>query len=123
MPATLDFISIVPYAQASVSGVVRIRKDLDDPIEGKDVIVVEGVCASGLSLSYLLRNFETRRPASLRICAFLVKQRTRPVEVKLDYAGRRDPRRLRGGLRPRRGRAVPQSPLRRPPALRQTRLR
>ena len=86
--ATLDFISIVPYARASVSGVVRIRKDLDDPIEGKDVIVVEGICASGLSLSYLLRNFETRRPASLRICAFLVKQRARPVEVKVDYAGR-----------------------------------
>jgi hypoxanthine phosphoribosyltransferase len=76
IPATLDFISIVPYAQASVSGVVRIRKDL------------EGICASGLSLSYLLRNFETRRPASLRVCAFLVKQRARPVEVKVDYTGR-----------------------------------
>jgi hypoxanthine phosphoribosyltransferase len=88
VPATLDFISIVPYAEASRSGVVRIRKDLDDPIEGKDVIVVEGVCASGLSLSYLLRNFETRQPASLRVCAFLVKQRARPVEVKVDYVGR-----------------------------------
>lgn len=90
-PATLDFISIVPYAEASRSGVVRIRKDLDDPIEGKDVIVVEGVCASGLSLSYLLRNFETRQPASLRVCALLVKQRARPVEVKIDYVGREIP--------------------------------
>jgi hypoxanthine phosphoribosyltransferase len=88
VPATLDFISIVPYAEASRSGVVRIRKDLDDPIEGKDVIVVEGVCASGLSLSYLVRNFETRQPASIRVCAFLAKQRARPVEVKLDYVGR-----------------------------------
>lgn len=87
VPATLDFISIVPYAEASRSGVVRIRKDLDEPIEGRDVIVVEGVCASGLSLSYLLRNFETRQPASLRVCAFLVKQRARPVEVKVDYMG------------------------------------
>jgi hypoxanthine phosphoribosyltransferase len=91
LPATLDFISIVPYAEASRSGVVRIRKDLDDPIEGKDVIVVEGVCASGLSLSYLLRNFETRQPASLKVCAFLVKQRARPVAVKLDYVGREIP--------------------------------
>ena len=91
LPATLDFISIVPYAEASRSGVVRIRKDLDDPIEGKDVIVVEGVCASGLSLSYLLRNFETRQPASLKVCTFLAKQRARPVTVKLDYVGREIP--------------------------------
>ena len=70
---------------------VRIRKDLDDPIEGKDVIVVEGVCASGLSLSYLLRNFETRQPASIRVCAFLAKQRARPVELTLDYVGREIP--------------------------------
>jgi hypoxanthine phosphoribosyltransferase len=91
VPTTLDFISIVPYPEASRSGVVRIRKDLDDPIEGKDVIVVEGVCASGLSLSYLMRNFETREPASIRVCAFLVKQRARPVELTLDYVGREIP--------------------------------
>ena len=91
LPATLDFIVIVPYAETSRSGVVRIRKDLDDPIEGRDVIVVEGVCASGLSLSYLVRNFETRQPASIRICTFLVKQRARPVEIKLDYVGHEIP--------------------------------
>ena len=85
LPATLDFIAIVPYAETSRSGVVRIRKDLVDPIE------VEGVCASGLSLSYLVRNFETRQPASIRICAFLVKQRARPVEIKLDYVGHEIP--------------------------------
>lgn len=90
-PASLDFIAIVPYAEASRSGVVRIRKDLDDPIEGRDVIVVEGVCASGLSLSYLVRNFETRQPASIRICTLLVKQRNRPVDLKLDYVGREIP--------------------------------
>lgn len=90
-PATLDFIAIVPYAEASRSGVVRIRKDLDDPIEGRDVIVVEGVCASGLSLSYLVRNFETRQPASIRVCTLLVKQRNRPVDLKLDYVGREIP--------------------------------
>ena len=91
IPATVDFISIVPYAQASASGVVRIRKDLDDPIEGRDVLVVEGICASGLTLSYLLRNFETRNPASLRICAFLAKRRERPPDVQLDYVGREVP--------------------------------
>lgn len=91
VPVTMDFISIVPYGQVTSSGVVRIRKDLDDSIEGKDVIVVEGVCASGLSLSYLLRNFETRHPTSLRVCAFLAKQRPRPPDVVLDYVGREIP--------------------------------
>jgi hypoxanthine phosphoribosyltransferase len=91
VPATLDFISIVPYAQVTTTGVVRIKKDLDEPIEGRHVIVVEGICGSGLSLSYLLRNFETRHPASLRTCAFLVKQRPRPANVMVDYVGREIP--------------------------------
>jgi hypoxanthine phosphoribosyltransferase len=91
VPATIDFISIVPYAEVSASGVVRIKKDLDDPIEGRDVLVVEGICASGLTLSYLLRNFETRNPASLRVCAFLAKRREEPRQVQLDYIGREIP--------------------------------
>src|SRR5439155_1441469 len=74
IPATLDFISIVPYGQVTASGVVRIRKDLDEPLEGKDVLVVEGVCASGLSLSYLLRNFQTRKPASPTVGQSVVRQ-------------------------------------------------
>ena len=91
IPATLDFISIVPYGQVTASGVVRIRKDLDEPLEGKDVLVVEGVCASGLSLSFLLRNFQTRKPASLKVCAFVVKQRERPADVTVHYIGREIP--------------------------------
>lgn len=91
VPASLDFISIVPYPETTATGVVRIKKDLDEPIEGRHVLVVEGICASGLSLSYLLRNFQTRHPASLRACAFLVKQRPRPVPVAVDYAGREIP--------------------------------
>lgn len=87
IPATVDFISIVPYGHVTASGVVRIRKDLDEPLEGKDVLVVEGICASGLSLSYLLRNFETRRPASLKTCAFVAKRRERPADVALHYVG------------------------------------
>lgn len=91
IPATMDFISIVPYGQVTASGVVRIRKDLDEPLEGKDVLVVEGICASGLSLSYLLRNFQTRGPASIKTCAFIAKRRERPADVTLDYVGREIP--------------------------------
>ena len=91
IPATVDFISIASYGPASASGVVRIRKDLDEPIEGKDVLVVEGICASGLSLAYLLRNFQTRQPASLKVCAFLVKKRDQPPRMPLDYVGREIP--------------------------------
>jgi hypoxanthine phosphoribosyltransferase len=91
VPVTVDFISIVPYGQVTASGVVRIRKDLDDPIEGKDVLVVEGICASGLTLSYLLRNFQTRNPASLKVCAFLAKQRERQGDLRPDYVGREIP--------------------------------
>jgi len=88
IPVTVDFISIGSYGEVTASGVVRIRKDLDEPIEGKDVLVVEGVCAGGLTLSYLLRNFRTRNPASLKVCAFLAKRRERPAEVRPDYIGR-----------------------------------
>jgi hypoxanthine phosphoribosyltransferase len=88
IPVTVDFISIVPYGEVTASGVVRIRKDLDESIEAKDVLVVEGICASGLTLSYLLRNFRTRNPASLKICAFLAKRRERPAEVRPDFIGR-----------------------------------
>jgi len=91
IPVTVDFISIGSYGEVTSSGVVRIRKDLDEPIEERDVLVVEGVCASGLTLSYLLRNFQTRNPASLKVCAFLVKQRPRPTDLTVDYVGREIP--------------------------------
>ena len=88
IPVTVDFISVVPYGQVTSSGVVRIRKDLDEPIEGKDVLVVEAVCASGLTLSYLLRNFQTRNPSSIRVCALLVKRRGgSPPALRPDYVG------------------------------------
>jgi hypoxanthine phosphoribosyltransferase len=91
IPVTVDFISIVPYGQVTASGVVRIRKDLDEAIEGRDVLVVEGISASGLTLSYLLRNFQTRNPASVKVCSFLLKQRERPPEMRPDYVGREIP--------------------------------
>ncbi len=93
VPVTVDFISVVPYGPGPVtaSGVVRIRKDLDEPIEGRDIIVVEGICASGRTLSYLLRNFQTRNPASIRVCALLAKQCARSQELTLHYVGREIP--------------------------------
>ena len=91
IPVTVDFISVGPYGQVTTSGVVRIRKDLDEPIEGRDVLVVEAVCASGLTLSYLLRNFQTRNPASLKVCALLVKRRDGSARLRPDYVGREIP--------------------------------
>ncbi len=91
VPVTVDFISVGPYGQVTASGVVRIRKDLDESIEGKHVLLVEGVCASGRTLAYLLRNFETRNPASLKVCALLAKQRQRPADAGPHYVGRQIP--------------------------------
>lgn len=91
VPVTVDFISVVPYGPITASGVVRIRKDLDDPIEGRDIVVVEGICASGRTLAYLIRNFQTRNPASIRVCALLAKQCARASELTLDYVGREIP--------------------------------
>jgi hypoxanthine phosphoribosyltransferase len=91
VPVTVDFISVVPYGPVTASGVVRIRKDLDDPIEGRDIVVVEGICASGRTLAYLIRNFQTRNPASIRVCALLAKQCARAPEITLDYVGREIP--------------------------------
>jgi len=93
VPVTVDFISVVPYGPGPVtaSGVVRIRKDLDEPIEGRDIVVVEGICASGRTLAYLLRNFQTRNPASIRVCTLLAKQCPRPEGLTLHYVGREIP--------------------------------
>jgi len=91
VPVTVDFISVVPYGPVTASGVVRIRKDLDDPIEGREILVVEGICASGRTLAYLIRNFQTRNPASIRVCALLAKQCARAPELTLDYVGREIP--------------------------------
>lgn len=91
VPATVDFISISPYGSSAPSGVVNIRKDLDDPIEGRDVIVVEGIIDTGLTLSYLLRNFRTRNPASLKVCAFINKRAQRIIDLRVNYVGREIP--------------------------------
>ncbi|MDR3265421.1 MAG: hypoxanthine phosphoribosyltransferase [Synergistaceae bacterium] len=84
----IDFMSISSYGDAvKSSGVVRILKDLGSDIEGKDVLVVEDIIDTGLTLSYLLNILQARRPASLRTCVLLDKSEKREVSVPIDYRG------------------------------------
>jgi len=88
VPCEIDFMAISSYgASTDSSGVVRILKDLDINIEGRDVLVVEDIIDSGLTLSYLMRNLEARGPASLEVCALLTKPARREIEVPVRYTG------------------------------------
>ena len=84
----MDFISCSSYGSSTVSsGVVRILKDLDRPVEGKHVIVVEDIVDTGTTLSYLLENLQSRKAASVRLCSLLNKPDRRKVDVYVDYEG------------------------------------
>jgi hypoxanthine phosphoribosyltransferase len=84
----IDFMAISSYGAATdSSGVVRILKDLDANIAGRDVLVVEDIIDSGLTLSYLMRSLKARKPASLEICALLTKPERREVEVPVKFVG------------------------------------
>jgi len=88
----IDFMAISSYGDATKSsGVVRIAKDLDSDIEGKDVLIVEDIIDTGLTLSYLLEIMKARKPARLRTCVLLDKHERRETEVKVDYYGFRIP--------------------------------
>jgi len=88
IPCEVDFMAISSYgASTDSSGVVRILKDLDVNIEGRDVLVVEDIIDSGLTLSYLIRNLESRNPATLEVCALLTKPARREIDVKVRYTG------------------------------------
>jgi len=88
VPVSLDFMSVSSYgADTKSSGVVRIVKDLDEPLEGKDVIIVEDIIDSGRTLSYLIEILKKRNPASLRLCTLLDKPERRVTDVKVDYTG------------------------------------
>jgi hypoxanthine phosphoribosyltransferase len=88
VPCEIDFMAISSYgASTDSSGVVRILKDLDINIEGRHVLVVEDIIDSGLTLSYLVRNLESREPASLDICALLTKPARREIDVPVRYTG------------------------------------
>jgi hypoxanthine phosphoribosyltransferase len=95
IPCEIDFMAISSYgASTDSSGVVRILKDLDINIEGRDVLVVEDIIDSGLTLSYLMRNLEARDPASLEVCALLTKPERREIEVPVRYVGFEIPNRF-----------------------------
>lgn len=88
VPCEIDFMAISSYgAGTDSSGVVRILKDLDINISGRDVLVVEDIIDSGLTLSYLMRSLKARKPASVEICALLTKPDRREVEVPVAYVG------------------------------------
>ena len=89
VPVSLDFMSVSSYGDASVSsGIVKIVKDLDKPIEGKNVIVVEDIIDTGRTLSYLLKVLGDRRPESIKLCTMLDKPDRRVVDdVNVDYTG------------------------------------
>ncbi|MCU4186986.1 hypoxanthine phosphoribosyltransferase [Acidiferrimicrobium sp. IK] len=92
LPVELDFMAVSSYGSATrTSGVVRIVKDLDLDLTGRHVIIVEDIVDSGLTLAYLRRNLAARHPASLAVCALLIKEGLQTVEQDLAYEGFRIP--------------------------------
>ena len=95
IPCEIDFMAISSYGDSTdSSGVVRILKDLDINIEARDVLVVEDIIDSGLTLSYLIRSLEAREPATLEICALLTKPDRREIDVPVRYVGFEIPNRF-----------------------------
>ena len=92
VPVSLDFMSVSSYgADTKSSGVVKIVKDLDEPLEVKDVLIVEDIIDSGRTLSYLIEILHKRHPASISLCTLLDKPERRVADVKVDYVGFRIP--------------------------------
>ena len=88
VPVSLDFMSVSSYGNdTKSSGVVRLVKDLDEPLEGKDVLIVEDIIDSGNTLHYLVEILYKRRPNSIKICTLLDKPERRTADVKVDYSG------------------------------------
>jgi hypoxanthine phosphoribosyltransferase len=91
----VDFMAVASYGSSTdSSGVVRILKDLDIPIEGREVLIVEDIVDSGLTLSYLLRTLRARNPKSLEVCALLTKPERRKVDLPIRYVGFEIPNRF-----------------------------
>jgi hypoxanthine phosphoribosyltransferase len=88
LPVEFDFMAVASYGAATqTSGVVRILKDLDHDLEGRDVLLVEDIVDSGLTLNYLLKNLRGRRPASLEVCTLLKKTGIQRVQLDIRYVG------------------------------------
>jgi hypoxanthine phosphoribosyltransferase len=95
VPCEVDFMAVASYGSSTdSSGVVRILKDLDATIEGKDVLIVEDIIDSGLTLSYLLRTLKARDPRSLEVCSLLTKPERREVDLPIRYTGFEIPNRF-----------------------------
>lgn len=88
LPVAFDFMAVSSYGSSTKSsGVVRILKDLDESLEGRHVLIVEDIIDTGLTLDYLYRQLQNRRPASLKICTLLDKPSRRVVDVPVNYVG------------------------------------
>lgn len=88
VPVSMDFMSVSSYGDGTASsGVVKIAKDLDESLEGKDVLIVEDIIDSGRTLSYLIQILEKRGPESLKLCTLLDKPERRVKPVTVDYVG------------------------------------
>ena len=88
IPLQIDFMAVSSYGSSTESsGVVRILKDLDETVEGKDLLIVEDIIDSGLTLSYMCNILRSRKPASIKICALLDKPSRRKVDLNVDYLG------------------------------------
>jgi hypoxanthine phosphoribosyltransferase len=88
VPCEVDFMAVSSYGSTTdSSGVVRILKDLDAPLEGRNVLIVEDIVDSGLTLQYLMRTLEARNPASIEVCALLTKPDRRKVDTPARYVG------------------------------------
>jgi hypoxanthine phosphoribosyltransferase len=95
VPCELDFMAVSSYGSSTdSSGVVRILKDLDAPIAGRDVLIVEDIIDSGLTLHYLLKTLNAREPESLEVCALLTKPERRRVDLPIRYVGFEIPNRF-----------------------------
>ena len=95
IPCEIDFMAVSSYgSQTDSSGVVRIQKDLDAPIEGRDVLIVEDIIDSGLTLHYLMKNLRARNPGSLEVCSLLTKPERRRVDLPIRYVGFEIPNRF-----------------------------
>jgi hypoxanthine phosphoribosyltransferase len=88
LPLEIDYMAVASYgASTQSSGIVRITKDLEGPIDHKHILIIEDIIDSGLTLHYLVDLLQRRNPLSLRLCSLLNKERTRVKNVKVDYAG------------------------------------
>ncbi|MGE0788871.1 MAG: hypoxanthine phosphoribosyltransferase [Sandaracinaceae bacterium] len=87
VPVSIDFFGCRSYEGTSSSGVVQTTLDLSKPVEAKHVIIVEDIVDTGLTMKYMLENFETRKPASLKLCSLLHKPARTKVDIRIDYLG------------------------------------